>query len=145
MTARPKEGAPDVELVFDGGSRGNPGWGYGSYALISQEIWGDKGAHIHRLEFGDGVTNNQAEYDTLIAALEALLNEVNRLGRDPRSFSLEIRGDSTLVIRQVQGVWKVRKETLRPRCRRVQELLSHFGQARLQCQPRSKSVALLGH
>ena len=60
----------DVVLVFDGGSKGNPGLGYGSYAIIINNE-----ADIRRLEFGDGVTNNEAEYDTLIAALEMFVEE----------------------------------------------------------------------
>ena len=31
------EGAPDYVVVFDGGSEGNPGFGYGSYAVITRD------------------------------------------------------------------------------------------------------------
>ena len=132
-------------MVFDGGSRGNPGQGYGSFALISSGLWGDSKERIHRLDFGGGMTNNQAEYDSLIAALELLIREVGGLGYDPRSVALEVWGDSMLVIRQVRREWKVKDGKLRPRCKRARELLSQFGRTNLQRQRREKSVALLGH
>jgi hypothetical protein len=31
------EGAPDYVIIFDGGSEGNPGFGYGSYAVITRD------------------------------------------------------------------------------------------------------------
>ena len=55
----------DYLLVFDGGSKGNPGPGYGSYAITRTR---DGAQRLERLEFGDGYTNNEAEYDNLIAA-----------------------------------------------------------------------------
>ena len=57
-----------IGIIFDGGSKGNPGQGYGSYTLR----WPGAQQQIVRLRFGDRVTNNEAEYDTLIAALEAV-------------------------------------------------------------------------
>ena len=47
----------DYTIVFDGGSKGNPGGGYGSY-----EIGSRTGASKQkRLEVGDAITNNEAE------------------------------------------------------------------------------------
>ncbi len=53
----------DLMLVFDGGSLGNPGKGYGSFHLADRDGY----ETIERLEFGNNVTNNQAEYRTMIA------------------------------------------------------------------------------
>jgi ribonuclease HI len=122
-------------LVFDGGSKGNPGVGYGSYAVVM----GSK-TTLTRLEFGDGVTNNEAEYDTLITALEALVE-----GGDAAQVDLEIRGDSQLVIYQVLGKWKARDGRMRARRDRVRDLLRHFKGFRLVLQPREHSVRVLGH
>ena len=61
------------EIVFDGGSLGNPGLGYGSYEITTE------GAVLHRVErqeYGQGVTNNQAEYRSLIGALAWLLDHL---------------------------------------------------------------------
>jgi ribonuclease HI len=71
--------APDYIVIFDGGSRGNPGPGYGSYRLRTRDGRED----VRRLEFGEAMTNNEAEYRTLIAALDDLIGESNRRERTP--------------------------------------------------------------
>jgi len=124
-----------VLLVFDGGSKGNPGLGYGSYAVKTGPQ-----TTITRLEFGNGVTNNEAEYDTLITALEMLVDQ-----EDTSQITLEVRGDSQLVIFQVLGRWKARNARMRVRRDRVRELLRHFRGFRLVLQPREDSVRVLGH
>ena len=128
-------------ITFDGGSLGNPGVGYGSYAI------GQRGRKrmITRLRFSDNgeiVTNNQAEYRTLIAALEAL---IERLGPDARGASVTVRGDSKLVIEQVAGRWKVKNIELKPLCKRARELVNVLGSVDLVWQPRARSVNTLGH
>ncbi len=138
------EAAPariQMTLVFDGGSRGNPGPGYGSYALL----WPERPPEVHRLHLGERMTNNEAEYDTLIAALEALLGRLDREGIDPRRVDLEVRSDSQLVVNQVTGAWRAREPRLQARCQRVRALLEAFGSAEMRHQPRERSVALLGH
>ena len=110
-----------VLLVFDGGSKGNPGLGYGSYAVKTGPQ-----TTITRLEFGNGMTNNEAEYDTLITALETLAEQ-----EDSSQITLEVRGDSQLVIFQVLGKWKARDARMRARRDKVRELLRHFRSFRL--------------
>lgn len=131
----------DLVLIFDGGSAGNPGPGYGSYAFA----WPGRTPEVYRLHFGPQVTNNEAEYDTLIAALEALLKRLEAMGQDPARVHLEVRGDSQLVINQLSGRWRVRNDRLRQRWLRAQTLLQRFGRIALQRQPRQQSVAVLGH
>ncbi|MER3437857.1 MAG: hypothetical protein C4346_09870 [Chloroflexota bacterium] len=129
---------PAYEIVFDGGSLGNPGQGYGSF-----ELRNPTGKTLQeQLTFGDQVTNNQAEYLTLIAALERLLDLLGN--RAPR-VRLIVRGDSQLVIRQLQGAWKVRNPDLKPLHARVVDLLRQFGSFELVWQPRRESVKVLGH
>ena len=128
-------------ITFDGGSLGNPGVGYGSYAIASA------GAQpvITRLQFsqnGEVVTNNQAEYRTLIVALEDLIEQ---LGPDAGNASVTIQGDSKLVIEQATGRWKVKNPELKPLCQRARELVSIFGSTQLVWHPRARSVDALGH
>jgi probable phosphoglycerate mutase len=128
-------------VIFDGGSLGNPGHGYGSFALR-----GPAGYDVHeKLDFahlGDRVTNNEAEYLTLIAALDRLAIDLgNRAGQT----RVSIRGDSQLVISQLLGAWKVRKNELKPLHYRASELLSRFGRFDLAWQPRAQTVKVLGH
>jgi ribonuclease HI len=135
------DGAPDYVIVFDGGSEGNPGFGYGSYAVIAR----DGRQRVRRLDFGDDVTSNEAEYDTLIAALGDMSERVEAVGKRPADFTIEVRGDSNLVLRQVRGEWKAKNERMRHRRDVVRGLLSRFGGYRLVEQPREESVRVLGH
>jgi ribonuclease HI len=129
-------------IVFDGGSRGNPGQGYGSYALRRNE---DGKTRKHRLRLGDQVTSNQAEYEALIAALEDLVGTIRRAGRSPKDFSVEIRGDSRLVMRQLDGSWKTKSLNLMELRDRAEDLMTQIGSVDLVWQPRKESMRILGH
>ena len=129
------------EIVFDGGSKGNPGRGYGSYVisfngdlLVEQQLTFD---HL-----GTQITNNQAEYMTLIHALERLA--LDRAGQ-LRSTAVIVRGDSQLVLNQVGGRWKVKNDGLRPLQQRARQLIDSFGAHQLAWHERSNSVRILGH
>ena len=126
-----------VSLVFDGGSIGNPGRGYGSYQLTIR----GKTEAPRQVQFGDHYTNNEAEYDTLIEALQALL----RRAREPQLVQLDIRGDSQLVINQINGVWKAKDPRMQERKERVLALLARFGGWSASWHDRGKSVKALGH
>ena len=128
----------DYTIVFDGGAIGNPGRGYGSYQIVGP----DGLVARERRDYGDRVTNNQAEYRTLIEALEDLRD---RLGRSSARSSVAIRGDSQLVVEQVNGRWKVKHPDLLPLHRHVVELLAGFGRSRVAWHRRDASVRLLGH
>jgi len=132
------DGPADVIIVFDGGSQGNPGVGFGSYALFDR---GGPG-QVTRASFEGSLTNNEAEYLTLLAALRAL---AARLGTKTGQTTLEVRGDSSLVIEQVSGKWKARDERMRQLRDEVRGLLSQFKAARLVQQPRDDTVRVLGH
>jgi ribonuclease HI len=128
----------DYTLVFDGGSLGNPGKGYGSYEVLTP----DGSIAARQLEFGDGMTNNQAEFRAVIAGLEDLLS---RLGADAAAASLAVRGDSQLVVRGLAGEWKVKHPGLLPLHRQAGELLRRFGSVDLAWHPRRESVRAFGH
>lgn len=130
-----------IEIIFDGGSHGNPGQGYGSYAAR----WPGANQQIVRLRFGERVTNNEAEYDTLIAALEATLKRLEDQHADLSTASLDIRGDSLLVVNQVMGRWECHEPRLQVRCDRVRYLLQRFGRWQLTHHRREHSVETLGH
>ena len=136
------EGQPDYVLVFDGGSMGNPGPGYGSYALIRAS---DGKQRVARLDFDGEMTNNEAEYDTLIAGLTDLIQRLAEANHSPTGVSIEVRGDSSLAINQVSGVWKARSERMKARRNQVRELLGRFAAHRLVLQSRQESVRILGH
>lgn len=126
-----------VRLEFDGGSRGNPGPGYGSYQLT---INGQPEA-VRRVELGPDLTNNEAEYDTLLRALEELV----RRAHDPHRARLEIISDAELLVKQLRGEYRVRAPGLQPRVARVRELLDRFGDWNVHWRPRQGNVDLFGH
>jgi ribonuclease HI len=139
---RPPAALPDYVITFDGGSKGNPGWGYGSYNIHRVA---DGAERLERVEFGDGYTNNEAEYDSLIAALEDLIGRIEEAGRRPGEFRLEVRGDSALVIHQIQGRWQARDTRMAARRDTARALLDRFAGAELKAHPRAESVRVLGH
>jgi len=126
------------EIVFDGGALGNPGKGYGSYQITAP----DGRSTLERLDYGDGVTNNQAEYRTLIAAMTRLLDV---LGEHAATAKVTVRGDSQLVLYQIQGKWKVKTDSLRPVHRQAVDLVARFGRVDLLWHARKNSVSVLGH
>ncbi len=128
-------------VIFDGGSLGNPGKGYGSYLLVSPT-----GREVHReLDYSQDspmMTNNQAEYRTLI---EALTHLQELLGERAEKADVLVEGDSQLVLNQLKGSWKVRNAGLRDLHARARELAESFGEITYQWHPRSRSVSILGH
>ena len=89
-------------LMVDGASRGNPGRaGIGIVIEKNGTAYEEHGFYI-----GHHKTNNEAEYTALIVGLYYV-----RLHMQPGDH-LEVRSDSELLVKQCQGVYKVRKEEL---------------------------------
>ena len=134
----PRGASATYEIVFDGGALGNPGKGYGSY-IVSHG-----GADIQRIrhEYGDNVTNNQAEYQTLIEALAWL---ASKLGSTASETSVHVNGDSQLVLNQLMGKWKVKNEGLRPLHREASGLIRQFRDVSMVWHSRDHSMKRLGH
>lgn len=132
----------DYLIIWDGGSRGNPGQGYGSYQLTAVKTGKSR---VEKLEFPGRMTNNEAEYETLIAALDTLATKIRERGRTPQNYTLDLRGDSLLVINQVLGKWKTKDARMATYRQRVVELLNQYGGYTLRHHDRSHSVAALGH
>ena len=135
---RSKSAYPSFQIVFDGGALGNPGKGYGSYEITSN---GDVLCH-NREDYGDGVTNNQAEYLTLIHALRWL---ADHLGDRRGTAKVLVNGDSKLVLFQLLKKWKLKNEGLRPLYTEASGLMREFFKVDLVWHPRARSVARLGH
>lgn len=133
--------ATHLILHFDGGSRGNPGPGYGTFVLL----WNGREVRRQRAEFRSLMTNNEAEYEALIAGLQAALDWLQSRGVDPREVAIEVRGDSQLVMCQLAGTWKAREPRMAALRDRARALLCRFGSYVLRQVPRGQSVRLLGH
>jgi ribonuclease HI len=112
-----------VHLYFDGGSRGNPGPAAIGWVLVSGDgIVAENGERVGR------ATNNQAEYEALLAGLEA----ATEFGFE----EIVIRGDSQLIVKLVKGAWDTNDPELREKRVRARELLSRFDDWSLEHVPR---------
>ena len=126
-------------VTFDGGSSGNPGPGYGSYQITR----GDRDV-LEQVTFDLGpITNNEAEYLTLIQALHRLRDNTRPEQRSEAS--VEIVGDSQLVLNQVFGTWSVNKSTLAALRDAARSLMEEFGDVSHRWVPRADIVAIFGH
>jgi ribonuclease HI len=107
-------------VYADGASRGNPG-----PASVGAAVYDDSGRELHAVSQRIGrATNNEAEYRAAIAGLEAAL----ALGaRD-----VELRMDSELAVRQLNGAYKVRNPGLRKLFGRVKDLQWRFDSFRVK-------------
>jgi len=105
----------ELNVYTDGGSRGNPGIsGYG--VVIYDET---KKIICKESKFLGIKTNNEAEYLAIIASLEWIKKNQSFL----KITKINFFADSQLMIRQLQGIYKVKAPTLLPLFSRVQQLL----------------------
>ncbi len=91
-----------VIVNVDGGARGNPG--PAAIAAVAADEQGNVLAERNEL-IGE-TTNNVAEYRAMLLGIEL----AKELGAD----EVELLGDSTLIVNQVKGEWKVKQDHLRP-------------------------------
>ncbi|MEZ4523395.1 MAG: ribonuclease HI family protein [Thermomicrobiales bacterium] len=130
----------DVVLIFDGGSRGNPGQGYGSFTYKGVVVRWPTG-----VEYPGVTTNNEAEYQSMIAGLRAIIFDCHALDLDISNLAIEVRSDSQLVVNQINETWKIKKSHLRELRESACELLDQFARFDVVWHPRSESVRILGH
>lgn len=103
-----------LNIYTDGGARGNPG-----PAAIGVVVKGEQEKIIY--EFGRTIgetTNNVAEYQAVIAALEWIKYQP---GAD-RPMAVNFYLDSTLVVHQLKGEWKIKQDHLKPLAGEVHRL-----------------------
>jgi ribonuclease HI len=111
-----RENPPEHHLIAhsDGGARGNPG--PAGYGVVIQDESGRKVAALS--EYLGHQTNNFAEYQGLIAALEYALQH------GPKA--LKVISDSELLVRQIRGIYKVKNATLKDLHGRAKELIAQL-------------------
>jgi ribonuclease HI len=100
---------------IDGASRGNPG--PASYAVVIRDADGKVALELAKAM--GRTTNNVAEYYALLAALDyAAANGIS---------ALRVRSDSELLVRQMQGRYKVKSPELKPLFERAQKVVRQLG------------------
>jgi len=112
---------------IDGGSRGNPGPAAAAFVLkdTSGKRLLAKGIFLGR------ATNNVAEYTAALSALEAAKKfDVGQI---------KILSDSELLVRQINGEYKVKSEKIAPLFRQIINLLKDFESWEVKHVPREKN------
>lgn len=105
---------------IDGGSRGNPG--PASYGVVLRDPRGEVVAKLKK--YIGRSTNNVAEYYGLIAALDYAQAHGIR--------ALRVESDSELLVRQMQGRYKVKSAELRPLFERARKMAQAFESFRIE-------------
>ena len=119
---------PDKIIAYiDGGSRGNPGPAAAGFTLADSN-----GNQIQAKGFFLGqTTNNIAEYTSFLKALEA--------AKQTQAEQLTVYSDSELLVKHINGQYKVKSEQIRPLFRKAVELLNGFKSWQVHHIPREKN------
>ncbi|MBW7988506.1 MAG: phosphoribosylglycinamide formyltransferase [Planctomycetes bacterium] len=116
-----------IVAYIDGGSRGNPGPAAAGFTLADScgtQLVG-KGFFLGK------ATNNIAEYTGFLKALEA--------AKQAGAEQLTVFSDSQLLVRQINGQYKVKSENIRPLFEEAVKLLRGFKSWQVRHIPREKN------
>ena len=102
-------------------------------AGIGGVFLGENNEELYRFsEYLDDATNNEAEYSALIRGLE--------LGLELNIINIYIFSDSELIVKQINGDYKVKHERMKRLHRKVIALLSQYSNWNLQHVPRDDNT-----
>lgn len=108
-----------LRIHTDGGSKGNPG----PAALGIVMYLDGKETYSFRRDIGVA-TNNDAEYQALVAALAFVAEHKDELSAVTK---IECFADSQLMVSQVRGLWKVKEARMREYILRIRNLEGEIG------------------
>jgi ribonuclease HI len=118
-----------VIIYTDGAARGNPG-----PAAIGIIIKDEAGLTIGKISRRLGVTtNNQAEYQAIIVGLEKAIGLGAKI--------VAVKSDSELVVKQINGHYKIKNTILRPLYQRVVQLTGLLESFAIAYIPREQNRA----
>lgn len=114
----------EAKLFTDGGSRGNPGSSAGAFLICKMDD-----NVVKKSGFYIGITtNNQAEYHALLKGLQS------SQGLGIRKINVFM--DSELIVKQLNGLYKVKNKDLEPLYRQVEDLAAGFSDISFTHVPR---------
>ncbi|XP_027156196.1 uncharacterized protein LOC113756920 [Coffea eugenioides] len=125
-SAKAEVSTPSTWTLYVDGSSNGDGSGAG---LLLEGPQGEVCSYA--LHFGFPATNNEAEYEALIAGLQL----ARRLGAQ----QIHVRSDSQLVVRQVLGEYEAKDETMQRYLSKVHQLTAYFESFEIQKIPRSQN------
>lgn len=123
-----------IIVYTDGGSRGNPG-----KAAIGVVFCNEKEQEIKKFGeyLGDGLTNNEAEYQAVIFGLKKFKA---LFGKElAKATEVEVRSDSELLVNQMNGKYKLENEKIQKFFIEIWNLKIDFKQVKLKAIPREKN------
>src|SRR3989338_3555875 len=123
-----------IIIYTDGGSRGNPG-----KAAIGVVFCNEMGQEIKKFGeyLGDGLTNNEAEYSAVIFALKKFKA---LFGKPIAKISeVEVRSDSELLVKQMNGEYKIENEKIQKFFIEIWNLKIDFKSIKFKHIPREKN------
>lgn len=122
----------DLVVVYcDGGARGNPGPAAIGAVVLDPSTRPPTELAVVSERIGIA-TNNVAEYRALVAGLEA--------AAPFRARRVAVRADSELLVRQLEGRYRVRNERLRPLFDRARALLARYDEVDVAHVPRERNT-----
>ena len=120
-------------IFTDGGSRGNPGPA-GAGVVVADE----RGQAIKKYsKFLGERTNNEAEYEAVVLALQKLKHLFGK--EKVKKMKFEFKMDSELVARQLRGEYKINEEKLFPLFIKIWNLKMDFGEMAFKEIPREQN------
>ncbi len=122
-----------IIIYTDGGSRNNPGIaGAGVY------ITDGEGNELLKVKKYLGIqTNNWAEYEALILGLENAKKLLEN--QDSKEIEIEVKMDSELIVKQINGEYKVKNPELAEQFVKVTNLKTHFPNIKFTHIPRREN------
>lgn len=109
----------------DGGARGNPGPAAVG-VVIEESIENQESRTTKEIsEYIGEATNNQAEYQAVIEALKWISK--NGMPKGKEDINAEFLLDSELVVKQLNGEYKIKNEGLKPLFWEIRDLITTIG------------------
>ncbi len=123
-----------IIIYTDGGSRGNPG-----HSAIGVVFCNEKEQQVKSYGeyLGDNLTNNEAEYNAVIFALKKFKAVFGK--NLAENSEIEVRSDSELMVKQLNGEYKILDEKIQPLFLAVWNLKLDFLKVRFKQIPREKN------
>jgi len=124
-----------IIIYTDGGSRGNPG-----RAAVGVVFCNEKRQLIKKYfdYLGDNLTNNEAEYKAVIFALKKFKSLFGK--KLAKNSEIEIRSDSELLVKQLNGKYKVLDSKIQPLFLEIWNLRFDFQEIKFKYIDRKKNA-----
>jgi len=123
-----------ITIYTDGGSRGNPGPSAIGVVYVNEK---EQIIKEYSEYLGDKFTNNEAEYSAVIFALKKFKA---LFGKEiAKKSEVQIKSDSELLVKQLNGEYKIVNENIQPLFLKIWNLKIDFLKVKFKQIPREKN------